>query len=79
MFMDPSNPLAVKMSLNPPREDGLSCSEMAGSIGCTLKQLHQPGMCHVVHSAHAGDMTLGDFSKILGQSWGWLDEKNSSW
>jgi hypothetical protein len=79
MFMDPSNPFAAKMSLNPPKKDGSSCTEMAASLGSALKQLHKPGVCERVHSCHAGSMSLGDFSRILGQTWGWLDEKKLGW
>ena len=75
MFMDPTNAFAAKMSLNPPKKDGSSCIEMANSIGAVLKQLHQPGVCKHVHSVHTGSMSLGDFSRLIGQTWGWLDEK----
>jgi hypothetical protein len=73
--MDPSNAFAAKMSLNPPNKDGSSCTQMADSIGAALKQLHQPGVCERVHDAHSGSMTLASFSTLLGQTWGWLDEK----
>ena len=73
--MDPSNVFAAKMSLTPPNKDGSSCTEMAESIGSTLKLLHQPGVCQSVHDGHVGSMSMSEFSTLFGQTWGWLDEK----
>lgn len=73
--MDPANPMASRMSLTPPNKDGSSCTQMAESIGAALKELHKPGVCVQVHDGHTGSMTLSDFSQIIGQTWGWLDEK----
>lgn len=67
--------MAARMSLTPPNRDGSSCTQMADSIGATLKALHKPGVCERVHDGHSGSMSLVEFSQLLGQTWGWLDEK----
>ena len=68
MGMDPTNTFASKLCLDPPKEDGSSCTDMAHSLRELLKLDFK-----VVIDGHGAHMTPDEFRKSIDANWNWLD------